>query len=150
MFSKKIHIVGWSVHAQMGGAQTARASYRIELRSVLIHHLDPTLLAPSDSLEVAWCANVCLGQPLLLPSFGLFLLLGEGGVHNVVHLRVVMVTLDTADCWVFDVDSGHGQRRAWKIKGIVLKLQFIQCSSYRDKTGLSLHHYIYIKQYKDF
>lgn len=63
-------------------------------------------------LEVAWGANVCLGQPFLL-AFGLFLPLRESGVHNVVHLRVVMVTLNTADLWVFDVDCGHGQR--WTI-----------------------------------
>lgn len=86
--------------------------------------LDPTLQVHSDSLEVARCADVCLGQPLLLP-FALFLLLGEGGVYHVVHLRVVMVTLNPADLWVFDVDGGHGQRRAWKMIDTVLKLQFI-------------------------
>lgn len=65
-----------------------------------------------DSLEVAWCADVRLGQLLLLP-LGLFLPLGEG-VRNVVHLRVVMVTLMTADLGVFDVDGSHGQRRSLK------------------------------------
>lgn len=76
--------------------------------------LDSTLLVPvADSLEVARCADVRLGQPLLFP-LGLFLPLGEGGVHNVVHLRVIMVTLNSADLWVFDVDSSHGQR--WALK----------------------------------
>lgn len=65
-----------------------------------------TMLGTLDSLEVAWCADVCLGQLLLLP-LALFLPLGEGGVHNVVHLRVVMVTLNTVDLWVFNVDCGH-------------------------------------------
>lgn len=70
----------------------------------------------SNSLEVARCANVCLGQPLPFP-FALFLPLGKGGVHNVVHLRVVMVTLNTVDLRVFDVYGGHGQRRTWKSDG---------------------------------
>lgn len=77
---------------------------------------------PSDSLEVARCADICLGQPLLLP-FGFFLPLGEGGVHHIVHLRVVMVTVNIADLWVFDVDGGHGQRGAWEM----------------TKTGLSIY-----------
>lgn len=76
--------------------------------------------ACGDSLEVARCADVRLGQPLLLPLV-LFLPLGEGGVHNVVHLRVV-VTLNIADLWVFDVDGSHGQRRTLKM---TIRLQFI-------------------------
>lgn len=75
---------------------------------------EPHPASARDSLEVARRADVRLGQPLLLP-LALFLPLGEGGVHNVVHLRVVMVTLNVADLWVFDVDCSHGQRRAWKM-----------------------------------
>lgn len=63
-----------------------------------------------DSLEVARRADVRLGQPLLLPPLALLLPLGEGGVHDVVHLRVV-VAVDVADLGVFDVDRGHGERR---------------------------------------
>lgn len=68
----------------------------------------------ADLLEVAGRADVCFGQPLLLP-FAFFLPPGEGRVHNVVHLRVVVITLNTVDLRVFDVDSGHGQRRSWGI-----------------------------------
>ena len=86
--------------------------------------LNPALRTPyDDSLEVARCANVRFGQPLLLPLV-LLLPLGEGGVHNVVHLRVVMVTLNTADLWVFDVDGSHRQRRALKMTETVM-LQLI-------------------------
>lgn len=67
-----------------------------------------------DSLEVAWRADVCLGQPLLLPPLVLLLPLGEGRVHDVVHLRVVAV--DVADLGVLDVDRGHGERRPLKTK----------------------------------
>lgn len=63
-----------------------------------------------DSLEVAGRADVCLGQPLLLPPLVLLLPLGEGGVHDVVHLRVV-VAVNVADLRVFDVDCCHGERR---------------------------------------
>lgn len=73
----------------------------------------------SNVLEVAGRADVRLGQPLLLPLV-LLLPLGEGGVHNVVHLRVVMVTLNIADLWVFDVDGSHGQRRAiWRVASLL-------------------------------
>lgn len=80
-------------------------------------HNTHTRVDACDSLEVARCADVCLGQPLPLALVPFLLPLGEGGVHNVVHLRVVMVTLDTVDLRVFDVDSGHGQRRTWKSDG---------------------------------
>lgn len=63
----------------------------------------------SNVLEVARCADVCLCQLLLLPPFDFFLPLGKGRVHNVVHLRIVVITLNTVDLWVFDIDSRHGQ-----------------------------------------
>lgn len=66
-----------------------------------------------DSLEVAGCADVRLGQPLLLPPLVLLLPLGEGGVHDVVHLRVV-VAVNVADLGVFDVHRCHGQRRPYE------------------------------------
>lgn len=75
-----------------------------------------SLRRPCDSLEVARRADVRLGQPLPLP-LSLLLPLGEGGVHDVVHLRVVMVTLNTVDLRVFDVDGRHGQRRTWRSDG---------------------------------
>lgn len=62
-----------------------------------------------DSLEVAGRADVRLGQPLLLASLVLLLPLGEGGVHNVVHLRVV-VAVNIADLGVFNVNCCHGER----------------------------------------
>lgn len=79
----------------------------------------------AHSLEVARCANVCLCQPLLLPPFDFFLPLRKGRVHNVVHLRIVVITLNAVDLWVFDIDSRHGQCGSWKMKKTVLKLQLI-------------------------
>lgn len=68
-----------------------------------------------DVLEVAGSADVCLGQPLFL-GLALLLPLWECRVHDVVHLRVVVVTLHVADLWVFDVHRSHGQRRAiWRV-----------------------------------
>lgn len=70
-------------------------------------------------LEVARCADVRLGQPLLL-GLALFLSLREGRVHNVVHLRVVMVTMNIADLGVLDVDGSHGQRWAiWRVASLL-------------------------------
>lgn len=67
------------------------------------------------SLEVAGCADVCLGQPLPLPLvFVLFDPPGEGGVHEVVHLRVVVKAMNIVDFGVFDVRGSHGQRRSWR------------------------------------
>lgn len=67
-----------------------------------------------DSLEVAGCADVGLGQPLLLPFASFLLPLGESGVYDVVHLRVVLVAVNVADLRVLDVDGRHGQRRTWE------------------------------------
>lgn len=64
-----------------------------------------------DSLEVAGRADVGLGQPLLLPALVLLLPPWEGGVHEVVHLRVAEAL--EADLGVLDVHCGHGQRRTW-------------------------------------
>lgn len=72
-------------------------------------------------LEVARCADVCLGEPLLL-RLALFLPLVEGRVHDVDHLRVVVETWNIADLRVFDVDSSHGQRRA--IRRVASLLRF--------------------------
>lgn len=65
-------------------------------------------------LEVARCADVCLGQPLPLHFF-LFDPPGERGVHEVVHLSVVK-TMRVGDFWVFDVDDSHWQR--WAIRRV--------------------------------
>lgn len=62
-----------------------------------------------DSLEVAWRSDVGFGQPLLLPALVLLLSPGEGGVHEVVHLRVAEAL--EADLGILDVHCGHGQRR---------------------------------------
>lgn len=79
------------------------------------------------SLEIARRADVRLGQLLLLRLAALLLPLGEGGVHNVVDLRVVVVTLNTVDLRVSDVDSGHGQRRAFTMtESIKIRLHIIQ------------------------
>ncbi len=105
--------------------------------------------ARCDSLEVARCADVCLGQPLLLPPLVLFLPLGEGGVHNVVHLRVVMVTLNIADLWVFDVDGSHGQRRALErtrdnqvTVHIIQHVECIEDSSFKTLLDCRVFHCI--------
>lgn len=99
---------------------------------------------PSDSLEVAWSADVCLCQPLLLP-FVLFLPLGERGVHDVVHLRVVMVTVNIADLGVFDVDGGHGQRRTWKMKAeLNQQVWFLFTGFTLWRLILIQHHFIWL------
>lgn len=75
-------------------------------------------------LEVAGRSNVRLSQFLLLAAdFGLPLSLGEGRVHDVVHLMTaVMVTRNTVDFWVFDVNRGHWQR--WTIWRLASLLSF--------------------------
>lgn len=68
----------------------------------------------TDVLEVAGCADVSLGQLLLL-AFGLFVLPGQAAVAQhvvkVVRLLVAVgvVESDTVDFWVLDVHCGHGQ-----------------------------------------
>lgn len=62
-----------------------------------------------DSLEVAGCADVGLGQLLLL-AFGLLVLAAQH-VVEVVRLLVAVgvVEPDVVDLWVLDVHRGHGQ-----------------------------------------
>lgn len=60
-----------------------------------------------NSLEVAWCADVRFGQLLPLSALDLLLPLGEAGVHNVVHLRVVLVTVSSVDLGIFNVNRGN-------------------------------------------
>lgn len=65
------------------------------------------------SLEVAGCANVSLGQLLLL-AFGLLVLPGEAAVaQHVVEVVWLLVAVgvvesDIVDLWVLDVNCGHG------------------------------------------
>lgn len=72
----------------------------------------------TDVLEVAGCADVGLGQLLLL-AFGLFVLPGQATVAQhvvkVVWLLVAVGVVESniVDLWVLDVHCGHGQ--SWTI-----------------------------------
>lgn len=67
-----------------------------------------------DSLEVAGCADVSLGQLLLL-AFGLLVFAAQAAVaQNVVEVVRLLVAVgvvesDVVDLWVLDVHCGHGQ-----------------------------------------
>lgn len=66
-----------------------------------------------DSLEVAGCADVGLGQLLLL-ALGLLVLAAQAAVTqhvvDVVRLLVAVGVVESdVDLWVLDVHCGHGQ-----------------------------------------
>lgn len=96
---------------QLGLGDAAHVEQVLQLR-VQVVHIKACVWVPShvpNVLEVAGRADVGLGQPLLLPALVLLLSPGEGGVHQVVHLRVAEAL--EADLGVLDVYCGHGKRR---------------------------------------
>lgn len=81
----------------------------------------------TDVLEVAGCADVGLGQLLLL-AFGFLVLACQSAVAQhvveVVRLLVAVgvVESDVVDLWVLDVHCGHGQN--WTIFRVTSFLDF--------------------------